>query len=78
MEVKRIVFNLNDFITELQNEIEENHECIHDIIEKYNTFLKRAGSELRTTSIKYVQKKVDEIGNPLILSHIRACHKPYF
>lgn len=78
MEVKRIVFNLSDFVVELQNEIEDNHEGIHDIIERYNSFLKRADSKLRKMSIDYVQKKVDEIGNPLILSHIRACHRPYF
>lgn len=78
MEIKRVVFNLNDFLTELQNEIEDNHEGIDDIIQKYNSFLKRADEHIRDLSIGYVQKKVDNLGNHLILSHIRACHKPYF
>ena len=72
--MRRVTFNMIDFLENLQEVIEDNPEMIDDEVQRYKDFLKRTPEPL-AESIKYYMEK-----NPLVLenkrlrSFILACH----
>jgi len=74
---RRVTFNLNDFIEELDwcLTVEQRHEDIHDVVEKYKSFLSRAEPKLIPQVKSYIDRHPMVVGNTKIKSFISACYK---
>lgn len=75
---KRLTFNLNDFIIELQEcYLHETYDKIDDVVQRYKDFLGHAKPEIAEKSRSYLMNhwivKGDETRT--FESYISACHK---
>ena len=74
--MKRITFNLNNFITDLHNcYAEETYDMIDDVVQRYKDFLSRSSPKIAEASRKYLMEHYLVQEDEIIESYIVACHK---
>lgn len=78
--MKRLTFNLNKFISDLDACIEtERYDLIHDTVQTYKDFLEHCSSDrIKNQSKSYVENHYLVTDNEEVRSYITACHKPHF
>lgn len=74
--MKRITFNLNNFITDLHNcHAHETYDLIDDVVQKYKDFLRHASPTIQDSSKAYLLKHWLVKESEIMKSYIIACHK---
>lgn len=74
---RRVTFNLNSFIEELQTCLlwENKHEEIDDVVQTYKDFLSRTDENLITKIKGYVDNHPIVLEDSNLKSFISACYK---
>lgn len=75
---RRITFNINNFLKELQEDLIDRHDMIDDTVQKYKDFLGHSSEKIREDSKNYVNKHPLVLEDQVIKSFIDACHKLNF
>lgn len=74
METRRITFNLDQFITDLEEVIKDNPDMIDDEVQRYKDFLSRTQEPLLLSIKNYAEKHPLVLENKRLRSFILACH----
>lgn len=72
--MRRVVFNIAEFIEELQWVLEDYPELIDDTVQKYKDFLSRTKEPLLFSIKKYAINHPLVVENKRLRSFILACH----
>lgn len=78
MITRRITFNLNDFLTNLNLALENKSELVENEVQKYKDFLSHTKQPLKDSAMDYVNKHNLTTGSQKVRSFIEACHKDIF
>ena len=79
MIIRRVTFNLNAFLEELEVVFsDELYDQIDDTIQRYKDFLSWTNEDIRKKSMTYIENHPLFIDNQKVNSFVTACHKPYF
>lgn len=74
MTTRRVTFNLNGFLEELQLAVIDRPDLIDDTVERYKNFLSRTTENIRNISKDYINKHTLVAGNEEVKSYIDYCH----
>lgn len=75
MTTRRITFNINTFLCDLENCLSDNTEMIDDVVQVYKDFMDRVDEPLKTQVLLYVNKHPLVTGNEELRSYIDACNR---
>lgn len=76
--MRRITFNIADFIENLQEVLHDNPDMIDDEVQRYKDFLERIKEPLKTDVKAYAERHPLFLENKRLRSFIKACHNPIF
>ena len=74
--MKRITFNLNDFLYGFDKTITDNPDMIDDEVKRYKTFLSHIEEPLLNDVVRYVSNHSLVTDNEKVRSFILPCHYP--
>ena len=74
MITRRITFNLNQFLQDLNTALEDKTGLIDDEVQRYKEFLSRTKEPLLSDVQRYVNNHPLVTGNQRLKSFIMACH----
>jgi hypothetical protein len=76
-KVRRVTFNLSDFISELSMclESEDRHGDIDDVVQTYKDFLSHIDEDLSIKVRSYMNKRPELRSNRRLKSFVSACYK---
>lgn len=75
MTTRRITFNINSFLCDLENCLSDNTEMIDDVVQVYKDFMNRVEEPLKIQVLNYVNKHPLVTGNQELRSYIEACNR---
>ena len=78
MTTRRITFNIDSFIRELDADLIDRQDMIDDTVQKYKDFLGHASEKIREASKNYVNSHMLVVNNQQLKSFTDACHKLNF
>lgn len=73
---RRKVFDLNNFLYDLNYSLEEQPIMIDDTVQRYKDFLSHTSEPLLSNVKKYVDNHCLVVDNERVKSFILACHRP--
>lgn len=76
--MRRLTFNLNSFLVDLNSALVENPQNIDYEIQRYKDFLSHSKEPIRDSAMTYVDKHVLVTGNQEVRSYIEVCHRLEF
>jgi len=76
-ESRRVVFNLHEFIEDLEDCIRTEHRQIeiHDVVQDYKGFISRQSPDMMIKVKSYVDKHPIVVQDKRVKSFITACYK---
>lgn len=72
--MRRITFNIAEYLENLQEVIVDNPDMIDDEVQRYKEFLERTKEPLKTEVKNYAERHPLTLENKRLRSFILACH----
>ena len=76
--IRRKVFDLNDFLYDLNYSLEDEPNMIDDVVQRYKDFLSHTREPLLSNVKKYVDNHSLVTHNERVKSFVSACHRLNF